>query len=133
MVSAGVLPVHARASATSATFRGTLYYRGPLDLPPDAYSGPLDGINVYVDSDPTINHTTGSDGRYTLNNVPPGSQTIIANLAGAGITLITTPYSSDYAGLGMGPGGVGSDETGTSQTLTVVLGTNTLDFRFTIS
>ncbi len=43
----------------------------------DKNGNPVSGATVYVDSYPDIDTTTDSLGRFTLNNVPTGNQTII--------------------------------------------------------
>ncbi|MEJ2147906.1 MAG: carboxypeptidase regulatory-like domain-containing protein [Chloroflexota bacterium] len=45
----------------------------------DAFGRPLDGIQVYVDGAGTET-TTGSDGRFTLESVPAGSQYLVVGV-----------------------------------------------------
>jgi hypothetical protein len=84
VVNLGVSPVHAQASITVGTIKGTTsFVRQNGGKPQDAnlpgswvVVGPMQDCEITVDGYPSLTSTSDKSGAYSISNVPVGNRTI---------------------------------------------------------
>lgn len=67
-------------ASTSGTLNGRVYLDADEDLRFGGADTPLQNAKVTLDGDDSLQATTGADGQYTINNVPPGRHQVLATL-----------------------------------------------------